>query len=247
MLTVDRRQSDHAFATLPIRGTIMFLAIPVQVHQSVFNQEPPLANSLIIAANVLAFFLGVHQPVGPGSDWTSVIGYGFSHAGLSHLMINMWLLWVIGNPVNGRLGNAYYTLVYLGTIVTMGVAARAIAGTHLVGSSGAIFAIIAVMSMLLPTAKTDISYIVVFPLTLLFGLVKRPSQWVYWFIRWDRLQLRAWWFLVLVPVLQLLGLFWWSWNWTNLGHLMGFVCGVAFVLMLPKQVSMGNAAARFCP
>jgi hypothetical protein len=36
--------------------------------------------------------------------------------------------------------------------------------------------------------------------------------------------------------MQLMGLFW-GWNWTNLGHLFGFVCGFAFVLLLPDRVS----------
>ena len=219
----------------------MFLAIPTRVHDGSQHTEAPLANSFLVAANVLAFFVGLHQPVGPGTSWFSVLGYGFSHAGLAHLMVNMWLLWVVGNPVNRRVGNVYYLLGYLGTILCMGIGARFLIGSYLVGSSGAIFAVIAVLAMLLPAAKVDVSYVVVFPLTLLIGLLKVPKHWVYWFIRWDDVQLKAWWFLVLVPVLQLIGLFWWSWNWTNLGHLLGFVVGVAFVLLLPKKVSMRNA------
>ena len=43
--------------------------------------------------------------------------YGFSHASFWHLLFNMWALWVFGNPVNRRLGNGYYLLAYLGTIV----------------------------------------------------------------------------------------------------------------------------------
>ena len=223
----------------------MLLAIPTCVHDGARQRSAPHANSLIIAANVLAFFIGIQQPVGPGTGWTSLILYGFSHAGITHLMINMWLLWVIGNPVNRRLGNAYYALGYLGTIVCLGVFARMIAGSYLVGSSGGIFAVIAMFALLLPAAMTQVGFVVVFPLTLLIGLVVRPREWIYWLIRWDTVQLRAWWFLLLVPVLQLLGLFWWSWNWTNLGHLLGFVCGVAFVLLLPKQVSMGGNVHRF--
>ena len=220
----------------------MFLAIPTHVHDGSRDAEAPWANSLLVAANVLAFFLGVHQPVGAGTSLFSVLGYGFSHAGLPHLIINMWLLWVLGNPVNRRVGNAYYLIGYLGTILFMGLGARFFVDGYLVGSSGAIFAVIAVLAMLLPAAKVDVSYVVVFPLTLLIGLLKIPKHWIFWFIRWGEMPLKAWWFLVLVPVLQLFGLFWWSWNWTNFAHLLGFICGVAFVLMLPKKVSMPNAS-----
>ena len=77
------------------------------------------------------------------------------------------------------------------------------------------------------------------------GLIKPPREAVFWFIRWDTVQLRSWWFLMLVPVLQIMGLFWWGYNWTNMAHLMGFLFGIAFVLLLPKKVSMGSTANRF--
>ena len=220
----------------------MFLAIPTRIHDGFQNAEAPLANSFLVAANVIAFFLGIHHPVGAGTSLFSIIGYGFSHAGLTHLMVNMWLLWVIGNPVNRRVGNAYYLTGYIGTILCMGIAAKFLTGAYLVGSSGAIFAVIAVLAMLLPTAKVEVGFVVVFPLTLLIGLLKLPRHWVYWFIRWDTATLKAMWLLALIPIMQLFGLLWWSWNFTNLAHLLGFVCGVAFVLLLPKEISMRNAS-----
>ena len=53
----------------------------------------------------------------------------------------------------------------------------------------------------------------------------------------------AWWCLLVVPVLELWGLFWWGWNWTNLGHLIGLACGVGIVLMLPVNISMKRRPA----
>ena len=44
--------------------------------------------------------------------------------------------------------------------------------------------------------------------------------------------------LLLIPFLELWGLFWSGWNWTNLGHLVGLVCGIAAVLLLPTRVTM---------
>jgi len=219
----------------------MLLAIPTRVHDGAGQRVAPLANSLLITANVLLFFFGMQSPVGPGTHPTSIVLYGFSHAGMTHLMVNMWLLWVVGNPVNRRLGNGYYLLGYLGAIFCLGVLARVVVGSYLVGSSGAIFAVIAVLAMLLPAAKTEIGIAVVFPITLFVGLVVRPREWIQWLIRWETISLRAFWFLLLVPILQLWGLFWWSWNWTNLGHLLGFVAGIVFVLLLPKPISMGSA------
>jgi hypothetical protein len=41
-------------------------------------------------------------------------------------------------------------------------------------------------------------------------------------------------------MLEILGLFCWGWNWTNLGHLLGLVCGVAVVLLLPGSITMNK-------
>ena len=221
----------------------MIIVVPTHVDDGPRRTDVPIANALIIAANVLLYFLGARWVVGPGTDVFSVVGYGFSHAGLGHLIVNMWTLLVIGTAVNRRLGDAYYVLCYFGTVVTLGLFARLFAGQYLIGSSGAVFAVIAVMALLLPGVWASLGYVAVFPLTVLIGLFARPDHWLYWLIRWGTFRLRAWWLLFLVPVLQIFGLFWWWGNWTNLGHLLGFFCGVAFVTLLPAKVSMPGRAA----
>jgi membrane associated rhomboid family serine protease len=216
----------------------MLILVPTQVDDGSQRGQIPTANALIVALNVILFFCGMHAPVGPGSGLFSLVGYSFTHAGVAHLVVNMWTLLIVGNAVNRRIGNAYYLLCYFGAVATLGLLARCMAGSYLVGSSGGVFAVIAVLAMLLPAAWAHVGYVAVFPLTLLVGLLLRPTHWLYWFIRWDVIRVRAAWALVLIPVLQLAGLFWWHWNWTNLAHLMGFVCGIAFVTLLPERVSM---------
>ena len=46
--------------------------------------------------------------------------------------------------------------------------------------------------------------------------------------------------LFLVPLLEISGLVSRGWNWTNLGHLFGLVCGIVCVLLLPTQISMNR-------
>src|SRR5207237_9748472 len=116
----------------------------------------PLANALVIALNVVVFFLNQLgmplQVVGQGTGLFSIVLYGFSHANALHLLGNMWFLWLFGNPVNGRVGNGYYLICYLGTILSLGVVARFLipAEFGLVGSSGAIFAMEVLFWMLMP-------------------------------------------------------------------------------------------------
>lgn len=225
----------------------MFLLFPVQVREPNGRDTVPFANAVLIAVNVVVFFLngylGWPLVVGPGTGWLSILTYGFGHSGALHLLANMWVLWLFGNPVNRRLGDGWYLLAYLGTILALGLFARLFAPYHLIGSSGAVFAVIVVFLMLMPRAVVRVSLVALFPFTVLVGLVARPAHWLFWFIRWDAFELRAWVGLFVVPLVELAGLWSWGWNWTNLGHLFGLLCGLIVVLALPDRITMGRRAA----
>jgi membrane associated rhomboid family serine protease len=225
----------------------MFFLLPVQVKEPDGGQRVPFANALLIAINVLVFFLngylGWPLAVGKGASLPTIITYGFAHADAWHLITNMWFLWLFGNPVNRRLGDGYYLLCYLGTIVALGIVAWLFAGGGLLGSSGAIFAVMLLFMMLMPRAVVRIGYVALFPFTLLVGLFSRPKHWVFWFLRWDAFEVRALIGLVLIPLLEVWSLWSWGWNWTNLGHLFGLLCGVATVLLLPTEITMNRRAA----
>ena len=98
----------------------------------------------------------------------------------------MWFLWLFGNPVNRRLGNRYYLLSYLGTILALGMFAWLFAPGLLLGSSGGIFAVMFLFMMLMPRAGVQVGYVALFPFSLLVGLFSRPKNWVFWFLRLGR-------------------------------------------------------------
>lgn len=222
----------------------MFFLMPLELKHA-GPRTPPTANAALVAINVLVYFFGLSAAlaVGPGSAWFTVVGYGFAHAGAWHLLANMWLLLVFGNPVNRRLGNAWYLLVYLGTIFMMGLWARLWIHGVLLGASGAIFAVVIVALMLMPAARIDVGYVALFPITVLISLLRRPAHWLDWFVRWGRFCPRAVWGLLLVPLVELWSLIWAGWNWTNLAHLAGMLCGLGFVLVLPPRISMPRRVA----
>jgi membrane associated rhomboid family serine protease len=168
----------------------------------------------------------------------SVLLYGFSHAGFWHFALNMWALWVFGNPVNRRLGNGYYFLVYLGAILFIGIVARLLLPAQLLGASGGIFAVMVIAFMLLPSAKLAVAYLVFFPLTLIIGLFQPPKYGVYWLVRAGELSIPALWCLLFVPLLELWAFVWSGGGFTALAHLLGMVCGLAIVLLLPASISM---------
>lgn len=210
----------------------MFFLLPTKFGKEGSRTTVSLANVLIITVTILAYVFPHRFYFFP------TLTYAFVHANLWHLAGNMWVLWVFGNPVNRRLGNGWYLLVYFGTAVTLGFIFRTLLGVPIIGASGAVFSIVAVGLLLLPGARIEVLAVVFFPLSLAVGLFSRPAHWVFWFIRYGRADIRAVWGLILVPGLELGGLFWRGWNWTNVGHLLGLLCGLAAVLILPARLTL---------
>jgi membrane associated rhomboid family serine protease len=112
----------------------------------------------------------------------------------------------------------------------------------LLGASGAIFAVIAVALILMPQAIIEIACVAFFPLTLILGLLSKPAQSWQWLLRSAVYDIPALWALALVPLMELF-LFWWDhWSPSSLAHLLGMLCGVGAVLVLPTRVTMRRSA-----
>ncbi len=101
----------------------MFFCLPIRIEQNRSSHTIPLVNPLLIGINLLVFgFFGASARQPYDTIMFDIIGYCFVHVSLWHLLANMWVLWVFGNKLNQRLGNFWYALVYLGTIIVMGIA-----------------------------------------------------------------------------------------------------------------------------
>lgn len=220
----------------------MIAFYPLQLEAPGQSRRLPWANWLLVVLNVLLFLVfswfGGQWVCGRGTSFLSIVLYGFSHAGFWHLAINMWTLLVFGDAVNRRIGNAYYLLAYLGTQIALGLFAWVAIPPGVIGASGAIFAVIGISLLLLPAGRLHIGCLAIFPFTILLALFRRPEQPWQWFIRWADFRVSMLWCLLLIPFLEVWGLFWSGWNWTNLGHLLGLALGVVFVLLLPQRISM---------
>lgn len=219
----------------------MFFPLSIKLHDGRQFQVIPFANSLLVAVNVLVFCFGWHPYISRGANPIGILTYAFGHTDIGHLAFNLLTLLVFGSALNRRIGNKWYLATYLGSAIALGLFAWLFLPGPLIGASGAVFAVIAMTLMLLPLAFVEVFYFALFPVTIPIGIINTPTQWMYWFIRWDTFELRAWWCLVLVPLLELWGLLSHGWNWTNLGHMLGFFCGVFCVLILPTQISMNRA------
>ena len=135
-----------------------------------------LATPLLIDACLLVFGLMVlggvsasdptaHQLVQWGSNVSGLTLHGqpwrllthvFVHAGLSHLLMNMFSLWLLGLLVEDRTGPLRLLLVYLASGVGGGLASlwwHHARGINSVGASGAIFGLYGLLLVLLISKK----------------------------------------------------------------------------------------------
>ena len=129
---------------------------------------PALITLLLVALNVLAFFVELSQPSSgalqslitawgvvpreyatgralrpmiPLPFWTTLLTSMFLHGGWAHLGGNMLYLWIFGDNIEARLGRGRFTLFYVLCGVAAGVAhilANSSSGVPTVGASGAI-------------------------------------------------------------------------------------------------------------
>jgi membrane associated rhomboid family serine protease len=92
-----------------------------------------------------------------GRGVVSLVTYMFLHAGFQHLVTNMFVLFTVGRAIEKEVGTGRFSLIYLGSGVLGGLAHAAVnpqSSVPVVGASGAIFGLIAVLVLLMPFEVT---------------------------------------------------------------------------------------------
>jgi membrane associated rhomboid family serine protease len=111
--------------------------------------------------------------------WLSVFVSMFLHAGIAHILFNMWSLWIFGNNVEEAFGSTLYLLFYVacGVVAALGfVFLEPGLTVPLVGASGAIAGVMGAYLVLFPTHQV---------MTLVFyRVVAIPAVWFlgFWFL-----------------------------------------------------------------
>jgi membrane associated rhomboid family serine protease len=141
---------------------------------------------LLIALNVLAFFVELSQPSGAalqsmieawgvvpreyssGHDlppliplpfWSTLLTSMFLHGGWAHLGGNMLYLWIFGDNIEARLGRARFLAFYLLCGLAAGLAhvlANSRSGVPTVGASGAISGVLGGYLLLFPRNRVRV-------------------------------------------------------------------------------------------
>lgn len=120
----------------------------------------PIVTQVLIAVNVAVFLIGalvspnsvvgrttgrlgidggLYGPLVPDEPWR-LLTAGFLHAGIIHVGLNMWVLWVLGRMVEPALGKLRFGVLYLTALLAGSLGALILTPESLtVGASGAIF------------------------------------------------------------------------------------------------------------
>jgi len=141
----------------------------------------PYANWALILINLAMFIVqmkapGINDnlalhPIDP--NLYQFFTYQFLHAGPGHLVGNMLFLYIFGNNVNDKLGNAAYLAYYLAGGAFAGVSYMFFGGVGpLIGASGSVSAVTGAFLVLLPCTK-----VTVFVLFFLIGMFEVNSLW----------------------------------------------------------------------
>jgi len=121
-----------------------------------------LVTRTLIAVNIVVYLItavqgnGINAPGGrvfsdlflygpyvAHGDWWRLIGAAFLHASVLHIGLNMYVLWIIGRPVEQYLGRARFLALYFVSGLAGSAGALVLTPRALtVGASGAIFGIL---------------------------------------------------------------------------------------------------------
>lgn len=121
---------------------LMFLVI-------LFGSEG-FALSLLVDYGLIPSAVGVANSL-------SLVTYMFLHANLAHLTSNIFVLYTVGREVERDVGSLRFGLVYLASGVFAGLIHMAVnpaSDVPVIGASGALFGLIAVMLLLMPFKVT---------------------------------------------------------------------------------------------
>ncbi len=155
----------------------------------------------------------------PIRPWT-VVTYMFLHAGWAHLFFNMLALYFFGPRLEARLGGRRFMGLYLVSGVAGGLLSIATPYAMIVGASGAVFGVMLGFARYWPH---DPIYI------------------------WGVLRLEAWWLVLLMVVVALVGGFTGLFGGgleqgiANFAHLGGFLGGWVYL----RWMELRSPAARF--
>ncbi|MBL1073255.1 rhomboid family intramembrane serine protease [Nocardia sp. 2] len=151
-LTATTQTRPYVTFTLIALNVLVFAVTAAQARSVMDNQRSELFYDWVL---VPAF-------VGDG-QWIRVLGSGFLHYGLIHLLVNMFALYVLGPYAEVALGRARFVAVYLASLLGGAAAVTLLSQpmTATAGASGAIFGLFGTVAVIMLRTRQNLTQILV--------------------------------------------------------------------------------------
>ena len=149
----------------------------------------------------------------------ALITNAFMHGGWWHLLLNMWVLWVFGRPLEQRLGVLRFVLLYLASGIIASLAhlfANLGSPIPALGASGAIAGVLGAYTLLYPRSRI-----------LFFGFLIHELPAVLFTAIWLAIQIAQGVTVLLTTSPVAGGIAWWA-------HIGGFAGGLVLVKLLGR-------------
>lgn len=126
--------------------------------EDVFKMKTPIITYILLLMNVIVFFLelyfGINKVAYYGANVKELIQGGelyrlltsaFIHAGIMHLLMNMYCLYILGPQLESFFGRGKFLLIYLFSAISGNLMSMLFTSGASVGASGAIFGLFGAM------------------------------------------------------------------------------------------------------
>jgi|WetSurMetagenome_2_1015567.scaffolds.fasta_scaffold37082_4 membrane associated rhomboid family serine protease len=150
-----------------------------------------------------------------GFSLRGLFGHMWLHVDVIHLVGNGLFLWVFGNAICAKVGNAFYPVIYVGLGLAAGLAHLVFVGGPVAGASGAINGIVGMYMVLYPLNSVSCAY----------GL----------FYVWGRFSMSSLWLILLWLAFDIWGAAAGGGSVAYFAHLGGFAAGVGLAVLALKM------------
>jgi membrane associated rhomboid family serine protease len=138
---------------------------------------------LALPGDVLPVFIQVYGVVPADFSVATLVSSMFLHGGWSHVIGNMWYLWIFGDNVEDRMGHGRFIVFYLlcGTAAALGhVALDPTSTLPTIGASGAIAGVMGAYFVLYPHSRV----LTLVPLIIYYEVIELPAVILlgFWFV-----------------------------------------------------------------
>jgi membrane associated rhomboid family serine protease len=168
---------------IPLRDVIPSRSVPVITVTIIILNALAWFYELALPRDVLPAFLQVYGVVPADFAGFTLLTSMFLHGSWSHVIGNMWYLWIFGDNIEDRVGPGRFIFFYLlcGVVAALGQVAMDPQSTlPTIGASGAIAGVMGAYFVLYPQSRV----LTLIPLFFYFEIIEVPAIFLlgFWFL-----------------------------------------------------------------